>query len=157
MSAALVLREISFLELWESMRCLEPTLAAGAAVRITSAEIGALDANIRRTREMLANQQSLVSLDIEFHDIIAEASRNRALQLCREPISQLFYPAFLKVFARLNAGERLVAAHQSIVDALRGGSADEARTWMDKHIVDFRRGYELANYDLSKPVQWPES
>lgn len=157
MSAAIVLREISFLELWESMRCLEPVLAATAAARITPAEIDALQANVQRTRELLENQQSLVALDIEFHDMIAAASGNRALQLCREPISQLFYPAFLKVFTRLNAGERLVVAHQSVVDALRSGNANEARNWMDKHIVDFRRGYELANYDLSKPVQWPES
>ena len=26
---------------------------------------------------------------------------------------------------------------------------------MDKHIVDFRRGYELANFDIESPVVWP--
>jgi GntR family transcriptional regulator, transcriptional repressor for pyruvate dehydrogenase complex len=155
-SAAIVLREISFSELWESMRCLEPVLAAGAASRITPAEVDAIQENVERTRDGLANKQTLVELDIEFHNLVAAASRNRALQLCREPISQLFYPAFFQVFSRLNAGERLVFAHQKILDALRNGDAEDARSWMDKHIVDFRRGYELANCDLSRPVEWPE-
>ena len=80
---------------------------------------------------------------------------NRALQLCRAPISQLFYPAFLKVFSRLNAGERLVFAHEKILQALRDHNATEAHGWMDKHIVDFRRGYELANLDIDEPVGLP--
>jgi hypothetical protein len=25
---------------------------------------------------------------------------------------------------------------------------------MEKHIVDFRRGYELANLDISQPISW---
>jgi GntR family transcriptional repressor for pyruvate dehydrogenase complex len=155
-SAAMVLREISFSELWESMRCLEPVLAAGAASRITPAEVEVIQTNIERTRAALADNQSLVELDIEFHDLVAAASRNRALQLCREPISALFYPAFLQVFARLNVGERLIFAHKKILDALRRGDSEDARSWMDKHIVDFRRGYELANCDLSRPVEWPQ-
>jgi hypothetical protein len=55
-----------------------------------------------------------VKLDIEFHQTIAKASGNRALQLCRAPISQLFYPAFLQVFLGLNAGERLVFARLTL-------------------------------------------
>ena len=29
-----------------------------------------------------------------------------------------------------------------------------AREWMTKHVVDFRRGYELANLDILGPVAW---
>jgi hypothetical protein len=38
---------------------------------------------------------------------------NRTLQLCRAPISQLLYRAFLQEFSCLNAGERLVFAHDT--------------------------------------------
>ncbi|WP_454616648.1 hypothetical protein [Bradyrhizobium cenepequi] len=69
-------------------------------------------------------------------------------------MSQLFYPAFLKVFSRLNAGERLVFAHEKILQALSDRNAAEARSWMDKHIADLRRGYELANFDIEAPVGW---
>ena len=153
-TAAIVLQEISFFELWESMRCFEPVLAECAAQRIDAADLERLAINVEKTRAALQDKQSLVQLDIEFHQIIARASRNRALQLSREPISQLFYPAFLNVFSRLNAGERLVLAHEKILQALRVRDAVEARSWMDKHIVDFRRGYELASLDIDAPVGW---
>jgi DNA-binding FadR family transcriptional regulator len=52
----------------------------------------------------------------------------------------------------LNAGERLVFAHEKILLALRTRNAADARVWMDKHIVDFRRGYELASLDIDAPV-----
>ncbi|MBR0828661.1 FadR family transcriptional regulator [Bradyrhizobium manausense] len=153
-TAAIVLHEITFFELWESMRYLEPALAVCAADRIDDDLLAALQANVDRTKAALEDKQSLVELDIEFHQIIARASRNRALQLSREPMSQLFYPAFLKVFSRLNAGERLVFAHEKILQALSRHDSADARSWMEKHIVDFRRGYELANLDMDAPVAW---
>ena len=156
-TAAIVLHEISFFELWESMRCLEPVLVEGAAKRVTEDFLDALQENVTRTRAAFEDKQNLVQLDIEFHQIIASASGNRALQLCRQPISQLFYPAFLNVFSRLNAGERLVFAHEKILQALRNRDAADAREWMDKHIVDFRRGYELASLDIQAPVGWPDA
>lgn len=155
MTAAMVLQEMSFFELWEGMLCLEPALARAAAERITGSEIAALSDNVERTRRAVADRESLADLDLEFHDLIVRASRSRALQLCREPISKLFYPAFLQVFTRLNAGERLIFAHERILEGLAAHDPARARTWMDKHIVDFRRGYELANLDISKPVAWP--
>jgi DNA-binding FadR family transcriptional regulator len=153
-TAAIVLHEISFFELWESMRCFEPVLAECAAARIDNDMLQALRTNVEKTKAALEDKQGLVDLDIEFHQIIARASRNRALQLSREPMSQLFYPAFFRVFSRLNAGERLVFAHEKILNALTDRDAMEARSWMDKHIVDFRRGYELANFDIEAPVAW---
>lgn len=155
-TAAMVLQEMTFLELWEGMHCLEPALAEAAAFRIEPGEVAALEENLTRTRAVLGERARLVELDVEFHALVARASRNRALQLCREPIGRLFYPAFLQVFSRLNAGERLLFAHERILAALRAHDAAEARAWMDRHITDFRRGYELANLDINGPVRWPE-
>lgn len=154
-TAAIVLQEVTFFELWESMRCIEPALVEGAASRISEDTLDALQENVEKTRAAYEDKKSLVQLDIEFHQLIATASGNRALQLCRQPISQLFYPAFLNVFSRLNAGERLVFAHEKILQALRSRDAAVAREWMDKHVVDFRRGYELASLDIDAPVGWP--
>ncbi|MDO8977641.1 MAG: FCD domain-containing protein [Afipia sp.] len=154
-TAAIVLQEVTFFELWESMRCIEPALVEGAASRISEDTLDALQENVEKTRVAYEDKKSLVQLDIEFHQLIATASGNRALQLCRQPISQLFYPAFLNVFSRLNAGERLVFAHEKILQALRSRDAAVAREWMDKHVVDFRRGYELASLDIDAPVGWP--
>lgn len=154
MKAAMVLQEMSFLELWEAMLCIEPAITAAAAERISDTELNLLEENVDRTRHAVAHSKDLVALDFEFHAVLAAASRSRTLQLCREPIGQLFYPAFLRLVLRLNVGERLVCAHQQVLDGLRSHDVSRARLWMEKHIVDFRRGYELANLDISQPITW---
>lgn len=153
MSRAMLLHEINFQELWELMMGIEPMGATHAAARASDADVVALEDNLRRTRESFSNKQALVELDIEFHTLVARASHNRALLLAREPLALLFYPAFDQVFSRLNAGERLIFAHQSIVDAIRARDASTAHRWMERHIVDFKRGYELANLDMNGPIR----
>jgi DNA-binding FadR family transcriptional regulator len=145
---------MSFIELWEALHCIEPVITAAAALRISDAEIHMLEENVDRTRQAAAFTEDLLALDFEFHAIIANASRSRTLQLCREPIGQLFYPAFLRLVLRLNVVERLVFAHEQILDALRQHDVAKAQLWMTKHVVDGRRGYELANLDMSEPISW---
>jgi DNA-binding FadR family transcriptional regulator len=154
MKAAMVLQEMSFLDLWEGMLCLEPAITAAAALRISDAELDLLAENVERTRHAQANSLDLARLDLEFHTVIAAASRSRALQLCRQPIGQLFYPAFLQLLSRLNVGDRLVFAHDRVLEGLRNHDEAFARDWMTKHIVDFKRGYELADLDMMGPVAW---
>jgi GntR family transcriptional regulator, transcriptional repressor for pyruvate dehydrogenase complex len=154
MKAAMVLQEMSFLELWEAMLCIEPAVTAAAAARITEVELNQLEENVDRTRHAVTHAKDFVALDFEFHTILSKASRNRTLQLCREPIGQVFYPAFLRLVLRLNVGERLVVAHRQVLDGLRARDVSHAREWMEKHIIDFRRGYELANLDISQPISW---
>ncbi|WP_420419881.1 FadR/GntR family transcriptional regulator [Pacificispira sp.] len=153
MTTAMVLQEITLEELWATMIALEPAAAAAAAGNATDAHITALEANLKATEANIDNKESLLELDLEFHELIADACGNRALQLSREPIGSLFYPAFDAVFSRLNAGERLLVAHTRIVDALKARDRETAVEWMRKHIVDFRRGVELANLDMSRPAK----
>lgn len=151
-TSAMILQEVSFEELFETMRALEPATAEAAAKRATAEDIADLEDNLARTRRAVNDSASLTALDIEFHALVAKAARNRAIDLARHPLSHLFYPAFYAVMSRLNAAERLLIAHEHVVDAIRQGDAGTARTWMDRHISDFRRGYHLANLDMTGPV-----
>lgn len=152
LSRAMVMHQITFLELCETMMALEPLAAELAAMRVEASDLSRLDQNLRQTRDCLDNRESLVALDVEFHLIISQAAGNRALMLAREPVGMLFYPTFYLVMSRLNAGERLLVAHQAIVTALRNRAPPEARQWMLRHIIDFKRGFELANLDIGSPI-----
>jgi DNA-binding GntR family transcriptional regulator len=50
------------------------------------------------------------------------------------------------------ARARIVAAQRHLIEAIRARNADEARNWMEKHIRDFKRGYELAGIELDYRV-----
>jgi DNA-binding FadR family transcriptional regulator len=155
MTAAIVLQEITFLELWQTMLALEPASAEAAALNASPAEIDALRDNHQSTMRALGDADRLVHLDMEFLDAIAGASHNRALQLCRSALSGLFYPAFLPVMRSGPAAERLIVAHGHILDAIAQRDGVRARDWMIKHIDDFRRGYEKAGLDITLPVVLP--
>lgn len=152
MTSALVMHKVTFLELWEVMCVLEPLAADNAAAKQDEELLDKLEKNIIQTEHALADETSLVSLDVEFHRLIAEMSANNALLLARAPLSKLFYPAFYRVISHLNAGERLLVAHKNIFEAIKQGNNEVAKEWMVKHIVDFRRGYQLAELDIHEVV-----
>jgi GntR family transcriptional repressor for pyruvate dehydrogenase complex len=151
-AAAMVGQQVSFEELYEAIYALEPASAAAAATRCDADLLAALEDNLTRTRQALDDRASLMELDVEFHRLVAKAAKNRAMYLARQPLGDLFYPAFYVLMSRLNAAERLLAAHEHIVAAIRERDVATARAWMERHIADFRRGYELANLDITNPV-----
>lgn len=156
LTATMVLNQVTFEELWEAMYALEPAAAAAAAVRGDDEDFAAIEVNLAATRQALEDCASLVELDIEFHELVAKATRNRAIQMARAPLSTLFYPPFYTVMSQLNAGQRLLTAHEHIYQAIRDHDTVNARGWMEKHIQDFERGYELANLNMNSPVHMPK-
>lgn len=154
MSQAMILHEVTFDELWEATMAIEPAVAALAARKRDSHHLDQLADNLARTRDSLGDIPTLVTLDIEFHSLVAQAAANRAIELAREALGQLFYPAFRSVLSGVEvAGSRLLAAHEAIAQAIRDTDVETARKWMERHIIDFRKGYELAGFDIARPAQ----
>lgn len=153
---ALVMQRVTFIELWEVSMSLEPSAAARAAATVSPAQIEELEGNLREMEEALVAGRSIVQLDVAFHTLVAEIAANKALLLAREPISQLFYPALTKLFAypqnREKGPRRLIEAHRRIIAALKARDAAEAEAWMRRHIADFRRGYDVCDFDLNEPI-----
>lgn len=152
-SRLLRLHEVTFRELWEASIAIEPVVARYAAERISADELQKLEENIAEMESASNNHVEVVRLDIEFHNIIAQAARNRALMLAREPISQLFMPAGKAILPRLKTQKRIIDAHHALLKALRARDADEATAWMHRHIADFKRGFEQTGLDIEKPLE----
>jgi len=149
---ALLLREITFNELWESMYTIEPAMARLAAGKSDPELMRKLDKNLAASELALSQGKLLVTLDIEFHNCIAALCGNRALMIGHEPLTRLFYPSFTAALKIQGSGRRLVEAHRSIVDAIHDKDEVKAEEWMRKHILDFKRGYEMTHRDLAAPV-----
>lgn len=153
MTRAMIMHQITVRELWDLAMVLEPAAAAGAARVVGPDAISALENNLSKTEKALGQGKSILALDLEFHNLIADYSNNRALMLAREPVAMLILPAFETVLPHLPvAGDRLMEAHTIILDALRTREADRAATWMGKHIADLKRGYEIAGVDVDAPI-----
>lgn len=153
-SRALVLHQVTFREIWEASLALETASVDAAARHATHADIEALEANLDASRAAIGDAEAVAQLDVEFHNLIARAGRNRVLQLAREPSSLLFAPTLHIILAALDAAARRnLEAHERITEALARGDGETARLWMRRHINDWRRGFELAGRSLDEPVE----
>lgn len=156
-SRALALHQVSFRELWEVAMVMEPLAARLAAKNAGEQDLAAMQRNLEKTEDAIVASRSPARLDTEFQSLVARSARNRALELSREPIGLLLYPALEALIPLLpQAGQRLLTAHRRVYEAIRDRDGGTAHTWMHKHVVDFRRGYEVAGLPLDAPVRMPE-
>ncbi|MBU2090026.1 MAG: hypothetical protein KKB63_05615, partial [Alphaproteobacteria bacterium] len=54
------------------------------------------------------------------------------------------------------APERLLVAHSQVFQHIQAGNAAEARLWMERHIKDFKRGFDRLGLDLAAPIALPK-
>ena len=152
----MVMHQVTFRELWEAALVLEPACASLCADNRSDALVAALEVNLQRTRHVLDNARRCTELDAEYHGLVAEGANNRALLLSREPVGVLLNSAFDRLCPLLpQASGRMLKAHEKVAKAVTKGNSDEAAVWMRKHIVDFRRGWEMASLSLDLPVDLP--
>jgi GntR family transcriptional regulator, transcriptional repressor for pyruvate dehydrogenase complex len=149
---ALILHQVTFNELWQVAIALDPLATRLAAPVASAADIEELEANLAAHAALLKHADDqpmpfkrLAALDVAFHATVARISANRALILAREPLSLLYSPSMEHLQRTLpQASKRNIDAHRRIVAALRVKDAAQAEEWMRKHLVDFRRGFELS-------------
>jgi DNA-binding FadR family transcriptional regulator len=139
-SRALALHEVTFLELWEAMMALEPAAAEHAATRRTAEELHALQRARARFERQSGDTPAAVAAVVEFFSAVAAASANRVLALSQSPLNRLLAPTLIH------------GAQQRIIAAIESRRPADARSWMEKHIRDFKRGYELAGIPLAGAI-----
>jgi DNA-binding FadR family transcriptional regulator len=154
MSRALILQQVTFRELWHTAKALEPAAVESAMDNATSEDLAALRANIAATKRAERDPAQVADLDAEFHQLIGRAAHNRVLLLAKEPSSMLVRPITAMIICKNQAGiPRLIAAHEHILAALEKRDSAMGRLWVDRHLRDWRAGFERAGMDLDSPVE----
>jgi GntR family transcriptional regulator, transcriptional repressor for pyruvate dehydrogenase complex len=147
-SRALVMHDVTFLEVWSALTILEPPIAEGAARARTPEDLAATAAAAERFADLNADTGLAVHHTAEFFRCVGRATHNQVLVLAQEPLLQLLEPSLRVMIDKVSqARSRIMTAQKRIFEALEARDADGARTWMARHIRDFRKGYELAGID----------
>jgi DNA-binding FadR family transcriptional regulator len=146
-SRALALHDVTFLELWEAMMAIEPVAAQYAAARRSAAQLQALVRAGTRFKHEAADTAAAVSAVVDFFTAVATASGNQVLAISQAPVNLLLGPALTRMIDRVpQARARIQDAQANITEAIKLRRSEQARTWMEKHIRDFRRGHELESH-----------
>jgi len=152
-SRALALHEVTVLDVWEALTMLEPSIAEAAARRRSAQDLARIAAAAEGFLRRGADTPVAVHQVGEFFRRVGGATQNRVLMLAQEPLLQLLEPTLQAMIDRVpQARSRIATAQRHIIEALRGRDAEEARSWMAKHIRDFRRGYDYCGIDMASPV-----
>ena len=98
-SSALLMHHVTYEQLWQVAMGLEPLASKLACTTANNNDKKLLAENLEQTREVMNDHDALLAAEIEFHDLLANATHNSALLLARAPLNELFYPiAWVKLF-----------------------------------------------------------
>jgi DNA-binding FadR family transcriptional regulator len=151
-SRALALHDVSIRDVWEGLSILEPPIAEAAARQRQAADLMIIAATVDRAMPRSASAAAGQAADFFRH--VGEATHNRVLMLAHEPLLQLLAPSLRTVIDEVAAARaRIATAQRRILAAIRAGDAADARAWTEKHIRDYRRGFDLAGIDLGNRVE----
>jgi DNA-binding FadR family transcriptional regulator len=144
-SRALALHDVTFQELWEAMMAVEPAAAQYAAARRTALQLQTLAQAHAHFERDAADTAAAVAAVVEFFTAVALASGNQVLALTQASLNELLAPALTRLIDRIpQARRRIGEAQAKITSSIRLKKSEQARSWMEKHIRDFKRGHELA-------------
>lgn len=122
---------------------LERHAAQGAAVHRVPADVARLRALVESMQPSRVSSAEFNELDTEFHVSIARSSGNALaatlMQALRDAVKSEMVRAFTSIGDWRSVGERLVAEHAGIVDAIEAGRAAEAADLVEAHITTFYR------------------
>jgi len=150
---ALVLHDVTFMEVWEALTILEPPIAEAAARARTMQDLTSVAAATELFAGDNADSERAVHHTAEFFRCVGRATHNQVLGLAQEPLLQLLEPSLRVLIDKVpQARSRIATAQRRIVEALQAREAEGARNWMAKHIRDFRKGFEIAAIDLQHRV-----
>lgn len=153
MRHALVLHDVSFVDVWEAMMVIEPEVAALAASRRSQADLATLTQISETFRASPEGDPDAVNIVASFFEALGAASRNQVLVLAKQSLTQVLAPSLARMIDSVpQARARISDAQKRIVIAIRDKNAEEARKWMSKHVRDFRRGYEVAGISPDTPI-----
>lgn len=153
-SRGLVLHDVTFLEVWEALTLLEPPIAEAAARARTADDLVQIEGVARQFAADNSRTETAVHRAAEFIRSVGRATHNQVLTLAQEPPLRLLEPSLQMMIDKVpQARSRIVTAQRRITEALRDRDAEGARTWMSRHIRDFRKGFEIAGIELELRIR----
>ena len=124
------------LEIIEARKAIEPELAKLAAINRTNSDIEKMEKAIEELGKYEGGPEGLAILDMEFHQGIANATKNRLLPLMIEPIFRLMPIIKSKIISDVpSAIESAIVWHRKILDAIIEQNPHMAYEKMEHHLI----------------------
>lgn len=146
--------DATFKTLLDARVMFEPPIAAEAAQRATDDDLAALHANIELARADGRRMSQRVRTEMEFHRLLAEASKNPLASVIVATIAAALVNEIAEVHVEHDFA-REIESHVDIVEAVAARRPDRAETLMRGHLEELLASVETAYPTLlRRPIRW---
>ncbi len=132
-------------ELVEMRIALEPSIVEWAALRRTEADIENMRGVLHRADEAMDDWQQFYRIDRDFHEAIANASKNALGTMILSVLRETLLDALVAPFERMDAERKraeqkeLTDKHHELFEAIVAGDAKRGKALMKKHLTQFEK------------------
>lgn len=135
----LQLQPTTFGAIVEARELLEPAIARVAAVKATPFQLAELEASVQRMEEALADEETFLYENDQFHEAVSEAAGNPLFSLLIASLHQITDGIPLGVTYPPKRRAAVLAAHSAILDAIRAKDPAAAHDAMLRHMNEFHK------------------
>jgi DNA-binding FadR family transcriptional regulator len=155
-SDALLLHDVTVRNVWEALSILEPPIARAAARARTDADLTALAGAEEAFVAEQGDTEQAARRCAQVFRCIGQATHNPVLGLAQEPLLMLLEPSLRVMIDKVpQARARIASAQHRLLESLSARDPDEAHRWMERHVRDFKKGYEIAGIDFDMRLATP--
>jgi GntR family transcriptional regulator, transcriptional repressor for pyruvate dehydrogenase complex len=140
---AFKLRKTSLDEFRAARMELERLVFVYAMRNMDHLDIDSLQENVTKAKEKLRRNLVAFEEHMEFHKILARASKNYLFVIVIEAVCTIHSDFFIKIAQEdvLSLSRRTARAHQAVAHALAAGKKDEALALFEKHLNEVATRY----------------
>lgn len=113
---------------------LEPAITAIACKNLTEDELAQLEAIVAEMDDSMDDPSRFVTADLEFHNLLANGTRNELISILLKPILTLLRDQRERIFKVSDGPSRGQFHHKKILAALKNRDAEAAANAMAAHI-----------------------
>lgn len=136
LAGAIVRMQPELRDVFEVRKMIEPEIAAMAARNATSEQVTRMEALLVEQARVIESGDSGGSFDLQLHSLFAEASGNQVLCAMVVALRDDFSESRSEGLQSPKRQEASLAAHRSIVDAIKGGHVMQAERAMRAHLEE---------------------
>ena len=132
--AQLQMSKVSLPQLLQVRSVLETAIVELAAEQRTEEDIARLNDNLERMQSAHLEAHQALSIDLEFHDLLAAATHNPFFSLVSRPITELLYSLYVNQSGYMSFQSLTFAEHQAVVDSVVDKDPEAAVLAIQRHL-----------------------
>jgi len=148
LSDALQMEKISIKEFTSARLLIEKGILDEAMENMTGKDIRELRRNLEKSKELIAKGKFATDVNIEFHSLLAKASKNTIYALFERTINAVHLDLRRRRFRNFIIDQAAVRAHEQILDALVQKDREKATRLLEKHISAVSKHYKRGEIDF---------